>query len=97
MPQTVPGNVRPNARCVGEQYSGGSLSEVGVSQTGVFSPNQHIMGEEHEAQRGENGIELAGTHRLDVKDMACLSKKRLNGGAFIVKHKQGRDGPVSQR
>lgn len=45
------------------------------------------MSEQDKAQESINGVELTGTHGLDIEDMPRGSKEGFNGGALIVKVK----------
>ncbi len=84
MPDAVPGDVCPHARRVVQDFAGRCLGEIGVSQTHLFGPDQDIMGQEHKAQEGEDGVELPGAHGLDIEDMPGLGQKGFKGGAFNV-------------
>src|SRR6266481_1834138 len=97
MKEAIPSNMSADALGMVKQLTGGQVGEVRVSQTSLFSPDQDIMGQEDKTQESKNGIELAGTHGVDVENVTRLSKESLDGGALVIERKGTAYGQVSRR
>src|SRR5271165_3290836 len=94
---TIPQDMSANARDAKDQLTGGGLFERRVGQAGMINPVNEIMGQGYEAQEGGDGVELTGTHRLDVEGVTSTGKEGFDGGAFVVKGKRTADTQVGCR
>ena len=97
MPAPIPTNRRADTRQMSNEGAGSGLSQFRSNQAGLLGPMNEIMGEKDEAQKGKDGVELTGTHRLDVEDVTRGGEKGFNGAALIVELKSTLHGKLVGR
>ncbi len=59
--------------------------EIGPGQAGVFGPDQQVVREHDEAQKG---VELPRAQVLDVVDVARGAEERFDGRAVVVERER---------